>query len=281
MADRTVSRGRRIALAVALATVVTLSGCGFLGGGGGGGDQVAADYVAADGSVNGTALGQAHTDRLRSAETFTSRTNVTVTSDRGRFRIARTVRVDREADAALEAATLTVTRDGNTSTIDADTYTEGETTYRRVKFSSAERSQTSYQDENSGASSVNTTSAMLADLPGNAADANWTRNGTTRVEGVRTARLEASGVDNFGGFRPSEAGNTSLGSLEPNLTSLSGVMLVSDDGVIRRLTIEGEGTQGGQSVTITAKFRITSVGSTTVERPSWYDTAEEETSGQS
>jgi hypothetical protein len=281
MADRTLSRGRRVALVVALAALVTLSGCSFLGGDGAADNQVASDYIAANGTVDRAALEEAHTGRLESADNFTSRTDIAVEGNRSTFRIDRRVRVGRESDRALEKATVELVLDGNESTFDVDTYTEGETTYRRSRSSAGEQSRTSYQGGNGRVTPVNTTSATLAELPTNVAEVNWTRNGTERVAGVRTARLEASGVDNFGDFRPAATENESLGNLDPEFTSLSAVMNVDDDGVIRRLTIDGEGTQGEQSLAVTAEFRITNIGSTTVERPSWYDTAREEAGGQS
>lgn len=243
---------RRPLAALLVAGLLVLAGCaGSLPGSGPTLDDVAYPTGVSDDGVNATALTAAHASAVENR-------SVTVGLDLDQRTPAGNNSVQLEAAVGPDRDRMNVTANASDRTVEM--YLTADEEYRR----------TTANGSASYAVRERTPEMMSLPMPSPsggrwiaqfAGQANYTPDDVVVEDGTTLVVLTAD--------------ETSLGeSSSTNVTSFDSRLYVSPDGVVHRLAFdyEAEGPNG-QSVAMSATFRVSDVGDTTVSEPGWLDDA--------
>lgn len=284
--------GRRRLVALALVgLLVAMAGCGFLPGekdspGTATPKPTATplpEPVVGDSDVNVTAVLETHTRTLAETDNYTVAWTINRTSEgkitEGGFRINRSGvrRVDAVAGTARTELTIEnrgplgrlqdITRDryttrtetrqresyvgGNLSETPTVTYNRSTPPYENATLPPAER------DPRQAMPFLNVTAPALA----------WNESGTETIDGESLTIYRAGGVVESGALR--ERFGADLGVA----TAVNATMGVGSAGRVRYYRVAFTAAPGGEPFRFESEAHLRALGSTTVERPSWYDRA--------
>ena len=249
-------------------------------------------YTDTGAALDGDALRAAHTDALHEAGSFAATTNVTLRSDDGAVTVNRTARVDFAANRSLATSRLDG-RVGEAGHAEVATYTGNGTTARRVHLAGDDGELVRYDAARApydggllAVSPVDGTARANGDLVAIAVEeVDWVQRGVERHDGGWVTRYEATGAGNVSdvgamvatGVTDAELERTGLSADDVEPDEVEATLLVSPDGVVRRLALTVVATgDDGETRTLTLTVSTDGVGSTDVQRPAWYDEATED-----
>lgn len=261
---------RRALVAIAVALLVVLAGCGGTAEptadtstgtaettGASPTQTVGLDDVALpagvseSGVTDADALTSAHADAL-------SGTSVTVSMD---FRLevngtGQNVSFRGEVTPDTDTGWMQVTLQDGVGTY----YTDGGTTYRKVE----QNGETTFgTTEQVSALPVEPRFGADARIGDALRAANWTATGVVERNGTRLIRLEASDVS-----LPDSVDVANATDVDS-----SGVLLVDADGVVHHVSVRTHVTSDEKTVVYEIEVTLSDVGSTTIQRPDWVDEA--------
>lgn len=270
------------ALPVALALAVVLAGCSAAGVTVGAPDP----YTETGAALDGDALAQDHADALLAGDGFTATTNVTVVVGDDRATVNRTAAVDTVANRST-ARTRLVGGAVDDGELRLTRYTENDTTVRRVVVGTdatevrrLDAATAPYGDGLLAVRPADPLRATGVGLVATAVDAaDWTQRGVERYDGGWVTRYEADGgnVSDLGAvvaaaLTDAEVERAGLAVDAVDAENASVTLLVSPDGVVRELRVTATATTDDGTVRVTVTLAV-DPGTTTVERPDWYDDA--------
>ena len=280
---------RRItALPLALAAMLVLAGCG----------GVVAElpgvapkpYTETGAELNGTDLRSDHLEGLDAAASFRSNATLVLAGEDGRLELRRASAID--GDRRLQTTRL------DSAAVEGDglvmaSYTDGNVTYRRVEIDAGQQTVTRYDAARSpyedgllAVKPTTTAEAAGAELIAAVADeVTWTQRGVERYDGGWVTRYEASGPANLSAVgstaMPDDGASDRAGlpeTLDLDVSSFNATLLVTPDGVVRRVHVHATGNQAGHPVELTLTLTTDGIDGTSIEAPAWLEEAEERTS---
>jgi hypothetical protein len=275
-------------LAAALAALVLLSGCSFLGGSGstptantddptptGATTPTAtpsptptptSDYpdgYAPDGIENSTAAVASHVDSLRAHESFIVTTNGTVLTENRTESVQQLQSVDLRQDRALVAV-------NDSDSVETTTYFDNETRYVRVDPPGENNTRYNTSDATlqpaafTGGSFI---APALTNVTYGPANATVTENGTFYSYSASTVNRSAFPVL----FGPSV--NAS------NVTAFDAGVVVDEEGIVRRLSYQATVDRGDETLLVDVRLRTFAIDEVSVSEPNWLDEARASDSG--
>lgn len=267
-----------------LVVVVVLAGCNAAGFG------APQPYTEGGADLDGADLRAAHAAGLRDAGSFRSRTALVVRADGTAARVNRTAVVDGPANRSHGITRIGGDAAGDDGVV-IETFTNRSATYRRVMIEAGsgtvvryDAATAPYEEDPLAVRPVTATRVAEPELIATAVQgANWTGHGVERYNGTWVTRYTASGAGNFSNVRSAAVASGRAGTGdrtdlpigdEIEVESIEATLLVTPDGVVRRLRIRLVGTNG---VELTTVFSTDEVGTATVDDPAWLDEAKEET----
>lgn len=281
---------RRPLLVAALAALVLLSGCSFLGGGGAtptaetddptptetvtptatatptssptptptptpGPDYP--DGYASDGIANGTAAAASHTDGLVARQSFIIDVNATVLTANRTAQVRQLQSVDLAQNRALVAI-------NDSNGVRVTNYFDGETRYIRVDPPGG--NETRYNSTNASLEPrAFTGSTFVSPALRNVTygDANVTETGNGTFFGYRAATVNESAFPLL--FGPSI--NAS------NVTGFDAGVVVDEEGIVRRVSYRATVDRGDGPLLVSVRLRTVAIGDVSVSEPTWIDEA--------
>jgi|GEM_PF-3241618 hypothetical protein len=237
-------------------------------------DSESATDLEANGTgadLDGEALDDATRTAVEDAGSYTYQSAVfTVSqSQRGRSitRQNTTAQVDLEAEQGLRVSNLTIASQRSSQEFSATVYTDGNTSYRQRITSQGTNYSTQEGTSNStGAIIPVNTSGFAPNLTFVTDGLVWEANGTTTVDGDTVTEYTLAGLEDQNSFTESP---------RATLTGISGTLYVDDDDVVRQFSLTYEAESRAGTSTSQQQFRLSELGSTTVEEPDWTSGAEE------
>jgi osmotically-inducible protein OsmY len=254
----------RSTLVISVVAVVLLAGCSGLVGNGGNGTPAPespsefeyADGFSSDGITDGQAAVESYDTAVRAQGNYTGSYQYTVDGEDGETVVSGEYRVDFEDEQALRIVEVNATSANGTS---ESYYGDGQQ-YNR----------SSYNGQYGDVSSSNRTFPG-ADLTASEAIEPFLLNASAyettleQRDGESVVVYETTDLGNAGSF-------LGVDSAE-NVTAFDAQFVVDGDGLIHTAGYELTYIADGNERTVDMTFEVTSIGETTVERPSWADEA--------
>lgn len=224
------------------------------------------DVEGAD--LDGAALNAATTAAVEDAGSYTLETTTYQTSetDQGESirRLDTTVRVDLDADEGIRQSNSSFQSQPLTQNSSITVYTDGNMSYQEritggeTNYSAQEGEPTSVRG---GIRPVNTDS-FTQNFTFVTSGVVWEENGTETIDGDSVTRYTLAGFEE------------SNGNSDATITDSTGTLLVDDSDAIRYIEL-GVTTQSDSGTsTVLLQYRLTDIGSTTVEEPDWLEQAQ-------
>lgn len=253
---------RRVLAVGFLALLVATAGCSgvpLLGDDEEDGDT---GYGLAGDELNGTVLENESAAAVESAGSYTSEERIHFEypddDNISYYEQITTKRVDLANETGIKEAETESQTFGNTSNSSTVVYTDGDTSYQERIDEMGEVSYSSSEDPYSFISGVNVThyEESYENLVEGLA---WENTGDEGFNGVGVTRYEVGGVDN----------KTKLFGENSTVESVSGTMLIDEQGLVHQLNFSTTYELDGETVSGEVNWTLSAVGETTVEEPDW------------
>ena len=179
--------------------------------------------------------------------------NVVVTNE--------TSRVDLASDLGVRTTGQTFSRAGQRRTSTTTVYTENKTSYRQLNASQGvSYSRQTGSAEGYGAIQPVNVSGYSGNFSVIAESFEWAKRGTATIDDTETVRYTSTNLTDSSALLERE---------DVTVSNASATSYVSDDGVVRRLSLEYTLQQNDTTTQFELTHRLSDIGSTAVEEPEW------------